>query len=97
MRRMPWTNNATIDALRMKYNAAFSAHQSCDKALIDVRLCGEVPSQALKEAEIRARAELAEARDRLLAAMTAAITGHAAAELGAGASSNEPVRSPDDT
>ena len=81
VRAMPWANNSKIDELRLKYNAAVAAHRACDATLAKLRNAGEIPSQGLKDAELRARDNLSHARDALLAAMTEAITGHAAAEL----------------
>jgi hypothetical protein len=69
-------NDATLQALRLKYNAALDAHSGCLRALTDATLAGAtVPSAALLEAEAKARQELDRARDRLLAALTEAITG----------------------
>ena len=78
---MPWTNNPKIDALRQRYNVAISAHQASARALIAARAAGGAPSQALEEAEAKAAWELTQARDQLLAAVTAAITGQVDAEL----------------
>jgi hypothetical protein len=79
---MPWANNPKIDALRRKYNVACSVHHECDRALTEARMSGTIPSDALKDAEAKAREEVTLARDRLLEAMTEAIAGHAARELG---------------
>jgi hypothetical protein len=73
-------NDATLQALRLKYNAALAAHSGCLRALTDATIAGAaVPSAALLEAEAKARQELDRARDGLLAALTEAITGQAAA------------------
>jgi hypothetical protein len=79
---MPWTNNPTIDALRRKYNVAIGVHQDCARALMAARASGVTATSALEEAETNARDELTLARDHLLAAVTAAITGQVDAELG---------------
>jgi hypothetical protein len=79
---MPWTNNPKIDALRRRYNIAHSVHHERDRALTEARMSGAIPSQELMDAEAKAREELTLARDRLLEAMTEAITGHAEKELG---------------
>jgi hypothetical protein len=89
---MPWANNPKIDALRRKYNAAFAAHHVCDRALIGARNAGDTPSPEAKEAELRTREELTRARDQLLAAITEAITGHAAVKLRPPAPVNEPEK-----
>jgi hypothetical protein len=78
---MPWTNNPTIDAFRRKYNVAIGVHQAAARALVSTRASGEAPSREIEEAEATARAELALARDQLLAAVTSAITGQVEAQL----------------
>jgi hypothetical protein len=76
---MTGTQDATLQALRLKYNAAVAAHQGCLRALTEAGLAGTTPSAWLIENENRARHELDQARERLLAAMTEAITGQPAA------------------
>ena len=71
--------DATLQSLRLKYNAALAAHQGCVRALMDASVAGTPPA-ALVENEARARLELDRVRDGLLAAMTEAITGHTAGE-----------------
>jgi hypothetical protein len=72
---MPWNDDPAVQALRMTYNAAVSAHSGCAKALTDAALRGEAPSLQMVEAEAKARARLDEARDRLHAAMALAAAG----------------------
>jgi hypothetical protein len=72
---MTGAKDATLQALRLKYNAAFAAHQQSLRALSEARLAGSTPSAALVERETRARQEVERAREGLLAAMTEAITG----------------------
>jgi hypothetical protein len=68
---MPWSNDTTVQSLRLKYNAAVAAHQSCAQALAEAGLAGNVPTEGLVEKEARARAELDRARQQLHAAMAA--------------------------
>lgn len=44
---MPWANNAEIDALRMKFNLAVTAHQSCARALRGADTAGIDPPPEL--------------------------------------------------
>lgn len=78
---MPWANNPKIDALRKAYNVAIDAHHGANSALRNAQTAGETPTDSMVLAEAGARQELTDARDRLLGAMSAAIAGHAAAEL----------------
>ena len=72
---MPWTNNAQIDALRRKYNAAFDAHRECHRSLAQAKMRGEEPSPRLIDDEKRTLRALTEIRAELLAAMTSVIMG----------------------
>jgi uncharacterized protein involved in exopolysaccharide biosynthesis len=81
---MTGVKTSTLQALRLQYNAALAAQQGCMRALIEASMAGTLASAALVEREARARQELDRARERLLAAMTEAITGEAAAERSAG-------------
>jgi hypothetical protein len=76
---MTGAKDSTLQALRLKYNAAVAAHQGCLRMLTEAAMAGKTPSAALVENEGRARRELDLARDRLLAAITEAITGQPAA------------------
>ena len=60
---------AALRGLRLKYNAAYSAYQSCVRALSEVSMAGEAPSAELLENEAKALRELTGARANLLAAM----------------------------
>ena len=82
---MKSANDTTLQSLRLKYNAALAAHQGTLRALMEATMAGKPPA-AVVDNEARARLELARVRDRLLAAMTEAITGHKADE----APSNQP-------
>ena len=62
---------ATRD-LRLTYNAAYAAHQSCVTALNEAIFAGKQPSQELLERETAAQRELTDARHRLLASISAA-------------------------
>jgi hypothetical protein len=55
--------------LRQRYNAAYTAYQSCVIALNEAALSGQPPSQALLDAEANALRALTEARADLLAAI----------------------------
>jgi hypothetical protein len=55
--------------LRLKYNAAYTAYQSCVIALNEAALSGQAPSAELLENEAKSLRELTEARAKLLAAM----------------------------
>ena len=55
--------------LRQRYNAAYTAYQSCVLALNEAAMAGHAPSQELLDAEAKALRELTEARASLLAAM----------------------------
>jgi hypothetical protein len=68
---------ATLQTLRLKYNAALAAHQGCTRALTEAMMAGTTPDKALVESEAKAREALNLARERLLAAMTQSITGEA--------------------
>ena len=77
---MTGQREATLQALRLTYNAALAAHQGCMRALIEATMAGTVPTVAIVENEARARHELERVRERLLAAMTDAITGQPASD-----------------
>ena len=72
---MPIDNDAAMQALRMTYNAAVTAHAGCTRALTDVALRGEQAPSDMVEAAAEARACLAEARERLHTAMALAMVG----------------------
>jgi hypothetical protein len=55
--------------LRLKYNAAYTAYQSCVIALNEAAMSGKKPSKELRENEAKALRELTDARAKLLAAM----------------------------
>jgi hypothetical protein len=65
-------SEADLRALRMRYNAAYAAYQSCLIALNEAAAIGQAPSKELLESEANALRELTEARGTLLAAMGAA-------------------------
>ena len=68
-RPMSRTTEATLETLRMKYNAAYEAYQSCVRELIDAGKDGGKPSQELLDDEAKAIYQLNEARGALIAAM----------------------------
>jgi len=72
---MPWNDAPTIQALRMTYNAAVAAHASCTRALTRVALSGEQAQPDMVAAEVKAKARLVEAREKLHAAMALAMVG----------------------
>ena len=55
--------------LRLKYNAAYTAYQSCVLALNEAAMAGTKPSPELLENEAKALRELTEARRALLVGM----------------------------
>lgn len=62
-------SDADLRELRQRYNAAYSAYQSCLIALNDAAATGQTPSPELLKQETAALRELTEARSNLLAAM----------------------------
>ena len=64
-------SEADVRTLRMRYNAAYSAYQSCVLSLNEAAMAGQRPSQELLNSEAAALFELTEARGQLLAAMAA--------------------------
>jgi hypothetical protein len=70
---MPWSNDPTMQALRLTYNAAVDAHATCSRGLTEAVIRGEQPSAPLIEAEARAKARLNEARAKLHEAMALAM------------------------
>jgi len=65
-------NDPTTQSLRLKYNAALSAHAACSRTLTEATMRGEIPSPTLVDAEARARVAMEDARAKLFAAMTIA-------------------------
>src|SRR5689334_23235019 len=63
---------ATVRDLRHRYNAAYTAYQSCVQALTEVTMSGKRPSPELLANEAKALHELTESRGRLLAALAEA-------------------------
>jgi hypothetical protein len=61
---LPGLSEADVRTLRMRYNSAYAAYQSCEAAM-----AGQSPSQQLLDSEAAALSELTEARGQLLAAM----------------------------
>ena len=69
---MPRVTEAELAALRMKYQAAYTAHQSCLRAVTEAALSGTEVSPPLLEQEAKALRELTRLRAALLAAMAEA-------------------------
>ena len=69
---LPAPSEADLRELRLRYNAAYSAYQSCLIALNEVAMSGQAPSKALLENEAKALRELTDARGNLIAAMAQA-------------------------
>jgi hypothetical protein len=63
---MPTISDAELRALRLRYNAAYSAYQSCVLALNEIVLAGQPASDELLKSEAAALRELTEARGKLL-------------------------------
>ena len=70
---MPWHNDPEMQALRLAYNAALTAHADRAHAVTEAMLQGQQPPPDLVEAEAKARAHLNAARKRLHDAMASAI------------------------
>jgi hypothetical protein len=66
---MPPISDEQLRELRMRYNAAYTAYQSCVLALNEAAMSGKPPSKTLLENEAKSLGELTEARAKLLAAM----------------------------
>jgi hypothetical protein len=66
---LPAPFEADLRELRMRYNAAYSAYQSCLIAINEAAATGQPASKALLENEANALRELNEARGNLIAAM----------------------------
>ena len=71
---MPETKEAVLLELRLRYNAVYTAHLSCVRAITECRMSGEVPSVALLENEAAAQYELMEAGRNLMAGMHVSAT-----------------------
>ena len=69
----PAPSEVDLRELRLRYNAAYSAYQSCLIALNEAAMSGQPPSKVLLENEANALRELTEARGNLLAAMAQAM------------------------
>ena len=76
---MPWTNIPSVQELRMRYNAALTAHSAAKQALVEAMMIGQPPPE-LVEAEAKAEAHLKEIQKKLIVEVTAAITGSGATE-----------------
>ena len=72
---LPVPSDADLRELRLRYNAAYSAYQSCVIALNTASMTGQAASPELLTNEAAALRELTEARAALLAAMSAAAKG----------------------
>jgi hypothetical protein len=65
-----------VQTLRMKYNVAWAAHESCVRALTEARFRGDELPPGVIETEPHARRAMDFAREQLRVAMTDSITGH---------------------
>lgn len=66
---MPRISEAALRDLRQRYNAAYTAYQSCVRALTEASASGVAPSAELLAKEAKALRQLTEARAALLEAM----------------------------
>jgi hypothetical protein len=66
---MPPVTDVQLRELRHRYNAAYTAYQSCVIALNEAAMSGVPLSHELLDKEAKALRELNEARAKLLAAM----------------------------
>ena len=62
-----------LRALRMKYKAAYAAHQAWAMRIAEVAMAGERPSDTLQDDERKAAGELAKAREELRVAIAEAV------------------------
>lgn len=65
-------SNAALRELRLRYNAAYAAYQSCVMALNEAVMAGVKPSPELLGNEANSLRELTEARSNLLRALAVA-------------------------
>lgn len=65
-------HEAALRELRLKYNVAYSASQSCARSLWEARWSGTSPSAELLDHDAKALGELTKARGNLLAAIAEA-------------------------
>jgi hypothetical protein len=65
----PAPSEADLRTLRLRYNAAYAAYQSCLIALNEAAMSREAPPPVLLKSEADALRELNEARGNLIAAM----------------------------
>jgi hypothetical protein len=68
----PASKEADLRELRLRYNAAYTAYQSCVMALNEAAISGREPAATLLQNEAKALRELGEARGQFLAAMARA-------------------------
>ena len=61
--------DAALRELRLKYNAAYAAYQSCVMALNEAVISGKKPKPELLQNEAAALRELTDARGKLLRAL----------------------------
>ena len=67
-----------LRALRLKYNAAYAAYQSCVMALNEAVMSGKKPTPSLLENEAAALRELTDARGKLLSDLAGLANDYAA-------------------
>ena len=65
---MPPVSDERLRELKFRYNAAYTAYQSCVLALNEAATSGKRPSPELLRNEAAARRQLTDARAKLLAA-----------------------------
>lgn len=66
---MPRATDAVLHELRLRYQAAYTAYQTCVRAVTEATMAGDVPSPTLLEKEAKALGILTGLRASLLAAM----------------------------
>ena len=74
---MPLASDPALHELRMRYQAAYTAHQACVRAVTEATMSGIMPSSAMLEQEAKALAALTKLRATLLASMAEAAGGAA--------------------
>ena len=69
-------NEGSLQQLRARYNAGYSASRSSARALTAASIAGQPTSAALLECEAKAQRALTDARGKLLAAMGEVTNGY---------------------
>jgi hypothetical protein len=68
--------SSDLRELQHRYNAAYTAYQSCIIAINEAAMSGKAPSENLRVSEAKSLRDLTDARGKLLAAMNKLNGGH---------------------